>query len=108
VDGAVAGSDLPEGKWRQLFAGYSLHAGRAAVEIATSAPLPHQPDQVREPKYRQASSRACPFNPAGYWIRGRVRAICPAGSSGGQGQLVRCHPGAGIAMLACVPFCSGW
>jgi hypothetical protein len=38
VDGAVAGRDLPDGKWRQLF------AGLAAVEIATSAPLPHQPD----------------------------------------------------------------
>ena len=36
--------ELPDGKWRQLFAGYSLHAGLAAVEIATSAPLPHQPD----------------------------------------------------------------
>jgi hypothetical protein len=35
VEGAVA--DLPEGKWRQLFAGYSLQAGLATVEIATSA-----------------------------------------------------------------------
>jgi hypothetical protein len=64
VEGVVAGSDRPDGKWRQLF------AGLAAVEIATSAPLPHHPDQgrgiVREPKYRQASSRACPFNPAGH------------------------------------------
>jgi hypothetical protein len=37
VEGAVAGGDLPEGKWRQLFASYSLHAGLAAVKIATSA-----------------------------------------------------------------------
>jgi hypothetical protein len=37
VNGAVAGSDRPEGKWHQLFAVYSLHAGLAAAEIATSA-----------------------------------------------------------------------
>jgi hypothetical protein len=30
-------ASLPDGKWRQLFAGYSLNAGLAAVEIATSA-----------------------------------------------------------------------
>ena len=37
MDGAVAGSDLPDGKWRQLFAGYSLYAGLATIEIDTSA-----------------------------------------------------------------------
>jgi hypothetical protein len=30
-------ASLLDGKWRQLFAGYALHAGLAAVEIATSA-----------------------------------------------------------------------
>jgi hypothetical protein len=33
VEGAVAGGDLPDGKWRQLFAGYSLQAGLATVEM---------------------------------------------------------------------------
>ena len=73
---------------------------RAVISAAACASPGSKPPAYRVPAARSLSSPALLFNPA----RHRVRAICAAGSWGGQGWSVRRHPGDAFAAFG--RFCS--